>query len=570
MQRWLGNQGVRQLLAPAQAKLRIGSPSDPAEREAERLADQLTRTDGPVVQRKCAGCSSGEPCEECKKKNDHAEVLQRKPASASPVPQVVDDVRARLDPGGASSECGIEGDLRRSAEAPAVTQQAPAAVHQVLRSPGQPLDAATRAFFEPRLGIDLGHVSVHIDALAAQSARAVDALAYTVDRQIVFGAGQYAPETAQGKKLLAHELAHVQQQAGGARSGGTAMLQRQCTAPACAPAQAPPAAGGWSQCCADKIPQLNQDLADAVSWVDEAVHDLANADSLPRHTKGALGRYLTADPAQVRSTILPALRTMLTELQGGPANFRCCTQHWCSHHGKGGSGITAWSTHPISLCDKEYFSDSDLNRVATLIHETGHHAGLGGDTYAWEWPFPGLSVNQSLQNADSFAAFVLVNHYPSLPPETGPKDREIRLGFGQISPSSSGAASQPRYVITAEFGGPLAQRVFHFFDLKGHLVVDVDSSGHIIGSGLLGARVFAPTSVSRVPLFLDLDAGVTLGRDPTVVDKFDRNVVGLTAEARVGVQAGHFEASVGYRKIWSVMQDTPDLHEVWVTGGILF
>ncbi|HEY2990878.1 MAG TPA: DUF4157 domain-containing protein [Candidatus Binatia bacterium] len=87
-------------------------------------------------------------------------------------------------------------------------------MHDVLRSPGQPLDPAARAFFEPRFGHDFGQVRVHTDAKAADSALAVDALAYTVGRDLVFGAGRYAPETAAGRRLLAHELTHSVQQDG--------------------------------------------------------------------------------------------------------------------------------------------------------------------------------------------------------------------------------------------------------------------------------------------------------------------------------------------------------------------
>ena len=92
--------------------------------------------------------------------------------------------------------------------------EAPPIVHEVLRSPGHPLDAATRAFMEPRFGHDFSGVRVHTDAKAAESARAVTALAYTVGSDIVFGAGQYAPQTRTGLELLAHEMTHVVQQNG--------------------------------------------------------------------------------------------------------------------------------------------------------------------------------------------------------------------------------------------------------------------------------------------------------------------------------------------------------------------
>ena len=87
----------------------------------------------------------------------------------------------------------------------------PHSVSNVLRSPGHPLDAATRAFFEPRFGHDFSHVRVHTDAEAAASARSINALAYTAGEHLFFDSGQYAPATGEGKHLLAHELTHALQ-----------------------------------------------------------------------------------------------------------------------------------------------------------------------------------------------------------------------------------------------------------------------------------------------------------------------------------------------------------------------
>src|SRR6185437_5916538 len=89
----------------------------------------------------------------------------------------------------------------------------PPLVNEVLRSSGQSLDADTRAFMEPRFGHDFSHVRVHTDSRAAESASAVNAQAYTVGQYIVFGSERYAPTTSNGQRLLAHELAHVVQQA---------------------------------------------------------------------------------------------------------------------------------------------------------------------------------------------------------------------------------------------------------------------------------------------------------------------------------------------------------------------
>jgi hypothetical protein len=94
-----------------------------------------------------------------------------------------------------------------------------AQVRGVLGSSGRPLDPSVRAFMEPRLGHSFSNVRVHADALSAASARAVRARAYTTGRDIVFGAGQYSPGTEHGRLLLAHELAHVVQQALGPVDG---------------------------------------------------------------------------------------------------------------------------------------------------------------------------------------------------------------------------------------------------------------------------------------------------------------------------------------------------------------
>jgi hypothetical protein len=93
----------------------------------------------------------------------------------------------------------------------------PPIVREVLNSQGQPLDAQTRAFFEPRFAHDFSGVRVHADAKAAESAQAVNALAYTVGSDVVLGKGQDVSATSAGRQLLAHELTHVMQQGGSAR-----------------------------------------------------------------------------------------------------------------------------------------------------------------------------------------------------------------------------------------------------------------------------------------------------------------------------------------------------------------
>ena len=168
-----------------QAKLTINEPGDQYEQEADRVAQYVMRMPAPALQRKC-GCAgstaSGAACEEC---GNHSPQLQR-----STIPGV-----------GSS------------------TARASTVVNDVLRSPGQALDESTRAFFENRFHHDFSSVRVHTDQRAVESAKAVNALAYTVGRDIVFGAGEYAPASPAGKQLIAHELTHVLQQKNGHVSG---------------------------------------------------------------------------------------------------------------------------------------------------------------------------------------------------------------------------------------------------------------------------------------------------------------------------------------------------------------
>jgi hypothetical protein len=111
--------------------------------------------------------------------------------------------------------------------------EVPPVVHEVIRSPGQPIDPATRAFMEPRFGHDFSHVRVHTGEGAEASARALNAQAYAVGNHIVFGLGRFDPNATEGRRLLAHELTHVVQQSGGydpravvRQPAGAGLLQR--------------------------------------------------------------------------------------------------------------------------------------------------------------------------------------------------------------------------------------------------------------------------------------------------------------------------------------------------------
>lgn len=116
---------------------------------------------------------------------------------------------------GQCDDCGKKNlSLQRHSNGLATTPGSgvPPIVHEVLRSPGQPLDAATRSFMESRFAADFSQVRVHSDPKAADSARAVNASAYTVGAHIAFASSRYAPTTTTGRRLIAHELAHTIQQ----------------------------------------------------------------------------------------------------------------------------------------------------------------------------------------------------------------------------------------------------------------------------------------------------------------------------------------------------------------------
>ncbi len=172
----LGNRAVQGLLRAhrLQARLVVNAPGDAYEREADRVAAAVSGVPEAAVQRQESA--------------PEEEVAQARPAAGA-VPEVTPQVEASIGS---------------------------------LRGGGRPLPAPLRDFYEPRFGADFGGVRLHTGEQAAGTAQAVRARAFTVGRDIVFGAGQYAPETAAGRSLLAHELTHVVQQgaAGGPGAAG--------------------------------------------------------------------------------------------------------------------------------------------------------------------------------------------------------------------------------------------------------------------------------------------------------------------------------------------------------------
>ncbi len=157
-----------------QAKLCVGQTDDPLEHEANRVAADVMRAPA-----------------------SHLTIAQ--------APPQISRKTVLSSPAGAESRPSSAQDLGGVA---------PGIVHQLLRAPGQSMDAETRAFVEPRFGRDFGHIRIHADSTAARSAKEINARAYTAGNSIVFAEGQFAPHSAGGRSLLAHELAHTVQQGG--------------------------------------------------------------------------------------------------------------------------------------------------------------------------------------------------------------------------------------------------------------------------------------------------------------------------------------------------------------------
>ncbi len=160
-----------------QTKLVMNKPGDTYEQEADRVAEEVMRMQKAPIESACA-CGGAHPKEQAEAHGKGRQGLQTKQIGA--------------------------GDLGQT--------EAPPSVQKVLRSPGQPLDRATRAFMETQLAYDFSSVRVHADKRASYSARDIAANAYTVGNHIVFGAGQLNPGSSVGRRLLAHELTHVIQQ----------------------------------------------------------------------------------------------------------------------------------------------------------------------------------------------------------------------------------------------------------------------------------------------------------------------------------------------------------------------
>jgi hypothetical protein len=285
----LGNGATAALLRPRGLDavpangLQVGSPADGLEREADRAADAVLRGEVPVLSR------------------GGGATVQRR-----------------------CSSCEEETTLQRKATSESAPRAAPPIVASVLRTQGRPLDSGVRSFMERRFATSFGDVRIHDDTNAAASARAVDAKAYTVGSQVVFGTGSYQPATPDGQRLIAHELAHVVQQRGrgsphGASSPATGTLQRQgndSPSPSAAPAAQPPStverALGLLERAGSFHPALAP-LAAAIRILRGAIYVWNHRQELKQRLIAKIGELITTVPAAA----LAKAREYATQIVGG-------------------------------------------------------------------------------------------------------------------------------------------------------------------------------------------------------------------------------------------------------------
>jgi hypothetical protein len=198
LQQTHGNRYVQRVVAGIQAKLVVGQPGDVYEQEADRVADEVMRMPEPEVQRRAE--------EEEKEKE---ELIQTNPIAEQITPLVQRQAEEEEEE---EEEEELIQTKAHSSQATEVTYNIESRI-QSLKGGGQPLSEPTRAFFEPRFRHNFGQVCIHTNAEADTLNRLMNARAFTTGQDIFLRQGEYNTGSSSGRKLLAHELTHVVQQA---------------------------------------------------------------------------------------------------------------------------------------------------------------------------------------------------------------------------------------------------------------------------------------------------------------------------------------------------------------------
>lgn len=336
LQRTVGNRAVNELLGskPGQTGFRVSQPGEPAEIEADRLSQRVVGgTDAETAQ-------------------EHAQSAE----PAAEVEGLTEDPAVRL-------------------------------------GPGQPMDASVRAGMEAHFGHDFSGVRIHSDPAAAESAQTMGARAYTLGRDVVFGAGEYAPAKKEGKQLLAHELAHVIQQGAARPSSPAAKNVAGSASPGPAgkviqrDPQKPQGSGAPVTTGAPQAgpPQLTQNLYDRAMAILAKLPG-ADAKLVAILQQGKVGKQVSGvkvvnapptnpgDPPVQLNFDLEISPTLASLPQGAAARFVEDPRNQTNVQGDPAKGITI--TRLLKIIAKPAASDNEM--AWSLLHE-GMHMLLGID-----------------------------------------------------------------------------------------------------------------------------------------------------------------------------------------------
>ena len=369
----------REKLLGVQAKLRIGPENDAYEQEADRVAERIISMPD----------------------------IQTGPKLVRSTHTIQSKTMNQRNPGG---------------DSPAVTNLG-------IHSSGKAMDSATRAFMEQRFGHDFSKVSIHENAEAQRSAQSINARAYTLGNNIVFGQGQYSTGTTDGKRLLAHELTHVVQQ-----QSMPTTIQRETETDVTVHAPEGPPGCTLEQHSAifPAVLTAEQWLQTAVSGLDTYIGNPSDADSAT--TRNALNRHFNTTDTSTASTLRDRLDLIRRDLRqrGNSANPDPRRRHvfTVECHDETDSlcevsNAYVRNYHMLVFCPIFFDRFSPTRRASSVIHEMAHAlVGLRitDRAYSSDRLLQFLSTPEALDNAESYSMYAQEVGTGIMPENNAPVD----------------------------------------------------------------------------------------------------------------------------------------------------
>ena len=397
-----------------QPKLKINSPGDKYEKEADQVANQVMRMEAPTIQRKCSKC---------------------------------DD------------EGQIQTKSNHSTSASSLTSPELSAKIQSSRGKGQAITNGPRIFMESRFGHDFRQVRVHADSEAAKFNQSINSRAFTIGQDIYFNRGEYTPHSRKGKTLLAHELVHTIQQSSSNplhKSGSSntkipgqvnslnsspfQILRKEDTAANTSPT--PP-----ENSCLPHTQKIIPIVEKGVNWLNQTISSLEAFISAPNdkansNTSTSLQRHFHSTEVSRVQVIIARLRTIRANLSQQkpedrdpldpqPRNLKleCPPQEAYRNCDSGGAFTTGADRSRIILCPGFLSRPSIESQATTLIHENVHTILYPGGrnitdrAYDSNRRYSQLSPDEALDNADSYAELVREIGSGKIQPSQAPSDQ---------------------------------------------------------------------------------------------------------------------------------------------------